>query len=313
VAIGGYPPPGHFLGDLGINAEVVSDTRAMARARVTPFVTGPDGSIRAGVLATVVDVVGGLLGVHVLRPDWMATADLSLQVVRPPRGPSVEARAELVRRGRTTMVVEALVFDVSDDGTSVPGPGGTSTPVAWSTLTLAILPGGNRTATEELPDDLPLRLTISGRGLDRPADETLGMTVLDAAEGRVSLAVHPYLHNSIGAVQGGIMAVLAELAAEQALSVAAGRPMVVSGLQVGYLALGRVGPITTRADVLGGEPVPGDAGGPECAVVGLVDEGAGNRLCTVVNARGRVAGRVEPAGDPAAGPATGPAAGRVAP
>jgi hypothetical protein len=48
-------------------------------------------------------------------------------------------------------------------------------------------------------------------------------------------------------------------------------------------------------------------------VVGLVDEGAGNRLCTVVNARGRVAGRVEPAVEPAGDPAAGPAAGRVAP
>jgi uncharacterized protein (TIGR00369 family) len=251
VAIGGYPPPGHFLGDLTIDVEVVSDTRAVARAPVTPFVAGPEGSIRTGVLATVVDVVAGMLGVHVLRPDWMATADLSIEVVRPPRGPVVEARAELVRRGRTTMVVECLVFDVLEDGTPVPGPGEDLSPVAWSTLTLAILPGGNRTATEALPLDLPRRLTISGRGLDRPADEALGATVLDAAAGRVSLPVHSYLHNSIGAVQGGIMAILAELAAEQALSAASARPMVVTGLQVAYLALGRVGPITTRVAVSG--------------------------------------------------------------
>jgi uncharacterized protein (TIGR00369 family) len=299
VAIGGYPPPGHFLGDLGIDVEVVSDTRAVARARVTPFVTGPDGSVRAGVLATVVDVVAGMLGVHVLRPDWMATADLSLQVVRRTLGPSVEARAELVRRGRTTMVVETLVFDVLEDGAPVPGPGGTPQPVAWSTLTLAILPGGNRTATQDLPEDLPRHLTIAGRGLDRPVAETLGATALDHAGGRVSLPVHPYLHNSIGAVQGGVMAILAELAAERALSTAAARPMVVTGLQVAYLSLGRVGPITTRATVLGGVAGGGgpdgpDGGdGPDCAVVELTDEGADDRLTTVVNARGRIADRAD--------------------
>jgi uncharacterized protein (TIGR00369 family) len=297
VAIGGYPPPGHFLGDLGIDAEVVSDTRAVARARVTPNVAGPDGSIRAGVLATLVDVVGGLLGVHVLRPDWMATADLSLQVVRPNRGPSVEARAELVRRGRTTMVVEALVFDVLDDGRPVPGQGGASAPAAWSTLTLAILPGGNRTATQELPDELPRHLSMSGRGLDRPVEETLDATELDALDGRISLPVHPYLHNSIGAVQGGVMAILAELAAERALSAAAARPVVVTGLQVAYLALGRVGPITTRATVLGGVTGPEGRGGSNSAVVELTDEGADDRLTTVVNVRGRF---VDPA---ARGPA----------
>jgi uncharacterized protein (TIGR00369 family) len=293
VAIGGYPPPGHFLGDLGIDVEVVSDTQAVARARVTPFMTGPDGSVRAGVLATVVDVVAGMLGVHVLRPDWMATADLSLQLVTPTRGPSIEARAELVRRGRTTMVVEALVFDVLDDGTPVSGPGGTSAPVAWSTVTLAILPGGNRTATQELPADLPRHLTIAGRGLDRPVEETLGATELQAAEGRISLPVHPYLHNSIGAVQGGIMAILAELAGERALSAAAAGPMVVTSLQVAYLALGRVGPITTRATVLGGSTGPAEGAdggdGPDSAVVELTDEGADNRLTTVVNVRGRAA------------------------
>ncbi len=296
MAIGGYPPPGHFLGDLGFSTEVRSDTAAVARSRVTPFVTGADGGARAGVLTTLVDVVGGLLGVRILRPDWMATADLTLQLVRPAVGPVVEARAELVRRGRTTMVIEALVVDLDGDGAEVLGPDGESAPVAWSTLTFAVLPGGNRSLAEPLPFDLPPTMDITGAGLDRPVTETLGMVVEDAAAGRISLPVHPYLHNSIQGVQGGVMALLGEVAAAEALGAALGRPgdeIVVTDLQVAFLALGRVGPIVTRATVLdtGGRPpvgaVPGS--GTASAVVELTDSGAGDRLCTVINARGMVA------------------------
>ncbi len=201
----------------------------MARTRVTPFVCGADGGVRAGVLATLVDVVGGLLGVRILRPDWMATADLTVQLARPAVGPVVEARAELVRRGRTTMVIEALVVNVDEDGAEVLDLDGASAPVAWSTMTFAVLPGGNRTATGPLPVDLPTKMEIAGNGLDRPLVEMLGMTVEESAEGRVSLPVHPYLHNSIEAVQGGAMALLGDVAAAEALGAAAGLPGCVDG------------------------------------------------------------------------------------
>jgi len=295
VAIGGYPPATHFLGDLGFISEVLSDTGARGRTRVSPHVSGADGGARAGVVATLVDVVGGMLGVQILRPDWMATADLTVQLVRPAVGPCIEARVDLVRRGRTTVVLEALVVNVDDDGCEVHGPGGASEPVAWCTTTFAILPGGNRTTDRELPFDLPTRMQIGGDGLERSLMDTLGIEVLDAGAGRVSLPVHPYVHNSIEAVQGGAMALLGDVAATEALSAAPGdeEAMVVTDLQVAYLTLGRVGPIVTRATVLdGGEAVDGvdgrrPSGGPvpASAVVELVDTGADDRLTTVVNAR----------------------------
>ena len=272
---------------------MLGDASAVARTRVTPFVSGADGGARAGVLATLVDVVGGLLGVRILRPDWMATADLTVQLVRPALGPRVEARAELVRRGRTAMVVEALLFDVDEHGAEVLDGEGASAPVAWSTLTFAILKGGNRTSQAPLPLDLPPTMAIRGRGLERPVAETLGMTVEDAAAGRVSLPVHPYLHNSIEAVQGGAMALLGEVAAAEALAAAHGvtaASVVITDLQVAYLTLGRVGPIVTRVTVVGpgGSSTVGgvDGSGAGSVVVELLDSGAGDRLTTVINARG---------------------------
>ena len=54
--------------------------------------------------------------------------------------------------------------------------------------------------------------------------------------------------------------------------------MIVTDLQIAYLALGRVGPVVTATRVLGTGP-----GGRAGAVVELHDSGADDRLTTVVN------------------------------
>jgi len=284
VANGSYPPTRHFLSDLRMEAKVTSESSARVRIPVTPFITGADGGVRAGVLATLVDVVGGSAALRSLHPDWMATADLSLQVLRPATGPSVEARAAVLRRGRTTLVVEALVFDVDADGTDVADVGGAVSPVAWASMTFAVLPGRDATPTGDVPADLPVRWSMAGAGLDGPVTDVLGISVDDGPSGLVSLPVDEYLRNSFGAVQGGVMALLGEVAAAEALGAGAAAEPVVTDLQVVYLALGRIGPIVSRVRTL--DAGSGTAGGS--AVVELFDQGAGARLTTVVNARAAV-------------------------
>jgi uncharacterized protein (TIGR00369 family) len=119
--------------------------------------------------------------------------------------------------------------------------------------------------------------------------DTLGISVVDSAAGRVSLPVHPYVHNSIQAVQGGAMALLGDVAATEALGAATGlgsEAVVVTDLQVAYLTLGRVGPIVTRATVLdGGAATVDPPTEAASAVVELMDAGAEDRLTTVINAR----------------------------
>jgi uncharacterized protein (TIGR00369 family) len=279
VATGRYPTGDHFLGDLGVDTEVTSDTSATARVTVTPHLTGGDGGLRAGVLATLVDLVGGFLGVRVLQPDWMATADLTVQVVRPVTGPVVEARASVLRRGRTTLVIEAFIFSLPEDPSEARVDDGD--PAAWATLTFAILPASGGTPTLQVPTDAPNRWSLSGSGFDGPIADALLIADEDAAEGRFSMPRHPYLLNSLGAVQGGAMALLAETAAAGALSTAAGidpSQVVVTDLRVAYLALGRVGPIVSRATVLEGHDGPAGLS----ATVELIDSGADDRLTTVI-------------------------------
>jgi uncharacterized protein (TIGR00369 family) len=279
VSTGSYPTGAHFLGDLGVDTEVTSDTSATARVTVTPHLTGADGGLQAGVVATLVDLVGGFLGVRVLQPDWMATADLTVQVVRPVTGPIVEARASVLRRGRTTLVIEAFVFNVSDPRSASGDDDGA--PAAWATLTFAILPASGGTPTLQVPTDAPNRWSLSGSGFDGPIADALLISDELASEGRFSMPRHSYLLNSLGAVQGGAMALLAETAATGALSTAVGidpSQVVVTDLRLAYLALGRIGPIVSRVTVLDGEDAPAGLS----ATVELIDVGADDRLTTVI-------------------------------
>jgi uncharacterized protein (TIGR00369 family) len=280
VTTTGYPPAHHLLTDLGMEGEVVSPTEVHLRMAVTPHVLGPDGGVRAGVLATVVDVVGGSVALRAAGRQRMATADLVVEMVCPARGPRIEARASLRRRGRTTLVVEAVVFETS--ATS-------DLPVAWASMTFSLLPEkreteGDESASVDVVPEMPMRWAFTGDGFEQPVLESLGIEVIDPLAGRLSMPALPYHRNSFGAVQGGAMALLAEAAGAEAMRAARGpdaAPFAVTGLQVAYLALGRDGPITSQARVL--DP---SAGSDSCAVVELAEAGSDGRVTTHVNVAG---------------------------
>ncbi|MBV8462129.1 MAG: PaaI family thioesterase [Acidimicrobiales bacterium] len=282
----GYPPPDHILRDLGIRIEVPSATTAAARLPVTPYVTGADGGVRAGVLAVLVDLAGGAAAVRSLYPDWMATADLTVQLAVPAVGPWVEARAAVLRRGRTTLVVEAGIFDVEDRGPhdeAGAGPPGEKkgTQVGVGTLTMAVLPA--RAGGSELPADpsFPSRSAFGTAGLGRSLADVLGIRVVAPERGRLAMPVVPYVHNSFGAAQGGVMALLGELsgiAAIESARTGTDARASVTDLEVAYLALARIGPVVSEARVLWGGA--GDRAGR--ATVELFDAGGEQRLTTRV-------------------------------
>ena len=73
---------------------------------VVPEICGEDGSVRAGALTTLVDVIGGGLAASTAHPNWIATADLTLHLTAAATEGVVEARARVLRAGRTTVVLE---------------------------------------------------------------------------------------------------------------------------------------------------------------------------------------------------------------
>jgi acyl-coenzyme A thioesterase PaaI-like protein len=105
--------------------------------------------------------------------------------------------------------------------------------------------------------------------------EQVELTVVDAGAGVTELPLRDYVRNSMGAVQGGIVAAGADAAAEHAIAEACGGPVEVVDLQISYLALVKAGPMRTTATVLDAQPEFGRAR------VEIVDTSADGRLTTV--------------------------------
>jgi acyl-coenzyme A thioesterase PaaI-like protein len=197
----------------------------------------------------------------------MATADLTLHLLPRPGVATVTANGRVARAGRTTIVTEV---HLDADGS----------PFGLATMTFAVLPRRAGNPVLAAPGDVT-RMTMArpDSGLRAPLEESAGIDVVDAAAGLVHLPVGDYVRNSLGAVQGGMMAALATTAAGHALSAAGGAPQGVVDLQVTYLSLARVGPVATRTTVIAASPTVGTAH------VELVDTGADDRVNTVVRAR----------------------------
>jgi uncharacterized protein (TIGR00369 family) len=264
-----YPPAEHVLRDLRFAFE--HDTEGRASRAWLPIVDElctDHGGARAGALATLVDVIGGGLAAAAAAPDWIATADLTVHLVRSAGpGSVVEANARVLRAGRTTVVIEV---DLSDE---------TGRAIGAATMSFAVLPRRDHNPDiSSVRNDGPSSMAVESSGLRAPFLDALGVGVLDAAAGLIEVPVTDWSRNSMGALQGGLVATIADASAELALRAASGQPLIVSDLQVSFLGFGRIGPVRARAEVLQATTEFGSAR------VEIVDAGADARLMTLVSA-----------------------------
>jgi acyl-coenzyme A thioesterase PaaI-like protein len=252
-----------MLRDLALTVEHHEDGTSAGRLPIIDALLDDHGRVRAGILATLVDAIGGGLAAYAAAPGWIATADLDLALFGTLTGlTAVDAVGRVLRAGRSTVV---LSVDLSSEGTGAP--------VGLATMTFAVLP--RRDTNPVMPDDRATgpQSFIAGTttGFTRAALDAFGLRTVDAARGHVELEPTTYVENSLGSVQGGVVATMVERAAELALSHATGRPLAPVGLQLSYLALAREGPIRSSVEVLGA----GDRWGS--ARVELFDAGADRR------------------------------------
>src|SRR5262249_19422994 len=101
-----YPPDHHLLRDLALEIEHRHDGTSRGWLSVVPALLDDTGAVRAGVLATIVDMIGGGLAAQTAVPNWIATADLTLHVARRATGPTIETIGRVLRAGRTTIVLD---------------------------------------------------------------------------------------------------------------------------------------------------------------------------------------------------------------
>ena len=236
--VASYPPEHHVLRDLPLQVVAVDPDRSQALLELTPQVL-QGGSVSAGALMTVIDVLGGGLCGRVVAPDWMATSALAIHLGDAPSEGVVVAEAAVVRNGRNSVVIEVgLTTQSAPDE-----------PFGECVLSFMRLPRRDSTmdlSSFEVRYGEPMTFSLAGSGLVRPFDDAIGVELGDPAAGATTTAITPYIRNSFGAVNGGVVAALAEAAARSTAGSILGGPCRTVDAEVHYMVQGKVGPLITR-------------------------------------------------------------------
>ncbi|MDZ7695536.1 MAG: hotdog fold thioesterase [Deltaproteobacteria bacterium] len=242
----GYPPPHHMLRDLDVSLELRDRGPSSITIPVVPEICTDRGGVQAGILATLIDILGGALSIRAVDPDWAATADLTVYTTGQATSGRVSVAGSLLRAGNTMLVVELNILN--ETGFS---PGKWAS-IGGGWISFARLPRRDDTIRIDFRSDSAdrYRFAVEGSGLKRPYLEAIGAHILDEARGVVELPMSDYLRNSFGALQGGILAVLADASGQCAARTATGRSMVTRDLGIHYLSQGKTGPFRTQATVI---------------------------------------------------------------
>jgi uncharacterized protein (TIGR00369 family) len=264
-----YPPLHHMLRDLLISVEFQEKTRCVVRAPVVPEICTDRGGAHVGVVATLVDILGASLAVRAIYPDWIATAGLSIYTARPAMSGTVVASGTVIRAGQSMNVIDV---DISEKLGSYTGPG---TSIGSAVMTFSRLPRKKDTIEIEVDSVNGMTFAVEGSGLSRCYLDEVGLQVLDDTAGVVEIKMNDYVRNSFSAIQGGIVALLVDLAGQCAARAATGKPLTTRDMTIHYLAQGKVGPFRTRARVLR------KTNDMAVSRIEVRDKGANDRLLTV--------------------------------
>ncbi len=264
-----YPPEQHVTRDLA--PRLVHDgTGATLLQPIAPELLDAQGCVRFGVVAMGADIIAGDAALRAVTPDWIATSSLSLQLAHLPRGGTLRIGSTLLRKGRTTAVLE-LALDVAED----------ATPVGRGTATFAVLP--TRTDFQRQThwiDDPDPNVSFGGEApsFGKPLLEALGVRFdpNDPSVARIDMS--DYVVNSLGAMQGGVVAMLVDAAADHFAQSLLARPVRLAQVEIHYLKLGKIGPIRAQARDAGAL-----GGGGRLLRVELRDEGQDDALLTVAS------------------------------
>jgi len=247
-----YPPESHALRDLPFDIVAHSADHYRATVDLDAGLV-PEGVPSVAALATIVDVLAGSICMRAITPDWMATSSLALHLGTLPSSGLLHVDAGLARAGRTTVVVQ---ITLTSDAGGAAGEG---------VVSFSRLP--RRDTNLDVGGDEPepghrVSFELPGSGLRGTFEQAVGTEVLDAAAGVTLTPVVPYVQNSFGAVNGGIVAGIAGLAATAVAGAGAGGaaadaaggpgsgPWRPSDLSVHYLSQVRSGAVRTAASVV---------------------------------------------------------------
>ena len=249
---------------LGTSAEL-RDGVMVGEVRSLPA-TLVHGALRVSSVVFLVDAVAGIC-VDTDPETWSFTSDLSVRlpaIVAPER---ILARADVLRVGRRSATVAVPL--ILPDGA----------PLGHGLVGFARV--ARRDTDPPKPDIDLMKLADAWAGvtpLDVPLRDAAGVRVVDASTGEVEVELRADLLNPAGALQGAMVALVAEVAAEELATAALGAPQIVTDIDVRYLTQARTGPLRTRSRFVG---PPSDGS----VLVDIIDLGLDGKVVTTVTLR----------------------------
>jgi acyl-coenzyme A thioesterase PaaI-like protein len=227
------------------------DLRLRVDSHADPTVAlqiGFDGPVDVGVLAVLVDVIGGIVVLHQEPPCGISTTEMTMHGLHRLRGPGlVVGTARLVSISTNRGCVEV---DLAMEGQT----GGS----AASTVVFKRWPGVEIPVPEEMSFG-NASVPIAQRLWERARIER------HEHDGVAEVALRHELTNHVAALQGGVTAALLEAAAMTRFD--AGTEL--QSMAITYLAQGRVGPFRATARRTGPDA--------DVVVATVIDLGHGDR------------------------------------
>jgi acyl-coenzyme A thioesterase PaaI-like protein len=200
------------------------------------------GSLRTSVASFVIDALAGI-AVDGDEDTWTFTSQMSVRMANAPAPAYVEGRATVLRQGARSATCEVTLLDERGHRhgygvlSFVRVARREGDPVKHVFNSAAGSPRG-----------------FMGLVIEEPLPDEMGINIIDGPAGTVEVVVKDELRNPSGAMQGAMVACVAEVAAEEMISARWGRPAFVSDLDVRYLSQVRVGPVRTTSTWLGDQP-----------------------------------------------------------
>jgi acyl-coenzyme A thioesterase PaaI-like protein len=187
----------------------------------------------------MIDVVAGI----VLDDDpgvWTLTSDLSVRMRPIPAPEWIETRTTILRRGLRSAAAMVDLVDEQGDLVATGAIGFTK-----------VRRREGDPPKPPIPLDRITEMFDGSSSLTHPLREEAGIRVLDAMTGSVEMPLTPAVRNPAGTLQGAMVALLAEAAAEEMASARFDVPAVVTDLDLRYLAQTGAGPVRTHCRLLG--------------------------------------------------------------
>jgi len=251
-----------FLSTMGFQYRIDDDT-AWGTVVVDEYLRSAPHWPSPSALLTFADVLIGVLASRETAPRVSITIDLSVHIVGSmPHGGELELSGRMVKVGRTVSIGSTDIR-ARDSGALV----------ARAVGTFAASP-----RPQDVADSFPRQASAGSTGrLGATLAEHVGIEIVSPGVAEISLG--PDRLNGTESLQGGLVALLAETAAQRVATATLGAPAVLDALEVHYVAAARVGPFRTRTRVLG----------PDALEVEVRDPGRDDRIVAVAVARTRPA------------------------